>query len=992
MRRIQTAVLILLVAGPAFAQAPAGAVTSAPALAAPAPTPLANLTYAEDFFPDATYDPRVPPPESILGFPVGQRPVTHGQIEAVLKAIAAASPRCKLFEYGKTHEGRTLYYMVIASEANLARLPSLQTGWATLGDPRQGGAGEAERLASSLPALAWMAYCIHGDEMSGSDASLSVLYYLAASTDAAAASLLENLVVIIDPLMNPDGRDRYLSMLAQNRTVQPSVDDQSLLHNGFWPSGRMNHYLFDLNRDWIFATQPETRGRLLAINQWNPQYFMESHEMGSQDTFLFMPGREAINPNMPENVRKWEVKFGEDLAAAFDARGWRYYTGEWNDNWYPGYSSSWAALRGAVENLYEQASISTDAVRRPEGTLHTYREAVHKQLTASMANLSFLSKNRQGVLGDFVTEKRKCTGGTAAIPARTFAIPPSKNASRQARFLDALHVQNFEVLRAEKAFRAGGKDRLGRDVRDREFPAGTLLVPARQPLARLLAAMLEFDPRMPDAFLTDERRDLLRFGESRIYDTTGFSLPMLFDVEAYTLDGGAPAAAGAKPAVPTAAPEPVANTQTTVAFVIDGSDDLSVAAAGRLMERGVWVRAADKAFQFDGRDFPVGSVVITRKDNTSFAGDLAAVVRDVCAELGLAALGVRTGWGPGDLPDLGGHHFVLLHAPRIAIVGRDPIRPYGYGEAWHLVDHVLGLRASYLDARDIGNFDLRRYNVIVVPEGASGILGGAMESLRNWVKAGGTLIAVGSSAGAFAKEKDGIGDTRQLADVLAKMDDYQQAIVREWEGRQTAPDPKQTWAFGPPEDVVFPWLIGEGGGKPSEDELKRQDAWSSIFMPAGALVAGRVDDRSWLTGGCAEYVPVIYSGGTVLLSPPTVQTPVRLGYFSPQAAGAAVKKTAKSAKDNKDGKDGKDAATAPGWTIAPPGYEMRLRMSGLLWPEAARRLANAAYVTREGIGNGQLILFASNPTFRAAALGTTRILANAIVCGPGMGASQPIQP
>jgi hypothetical protein len=351
-----------------------------------------------------------------------------------------------------------------------------------------------------------MAYCIHGDEMSGSDASLGVIHYLAASSDAAATQILENLVVIVDPLMNPDGRDRYLSMLAQNRTIQPSVDDQSILHNGFWPAGRMNHYLFDMNRDWIFATQPETRGRITAINQWNPHYFMESHEMGSQDTFLFMPGREALNPNLPANVKKWETTFATDLGAAFDAHGWRYYTGEWNDNWYPGYSSSWAALRGIVENLYEQANISTDAVRRHEGTLETYREGVHHQLVASMANLTSLSKNRKEIVADYLKERRACTGADATIPARTFAILPSTNAARQRQFRDLMSIQGFEVASAGKTFKVSGKDRLGREIKDRELPAGTMLISARQPLARLLLAMLEFDPRMSAEFLKDERR------------------------------------------------------------------------------------------------------------------------------------------------------------------------------------------------------------------------------------------------------------------------------------------------------------------------------------------------------------------------------------------------------------------------------------------------------------------------------------------------------
>ncbi len=980
----------------------------------PAPSPLPGFDYTEPFFPGSNHDQNVPAPTAVLGFPVGSRPANHAQIEAVIKAIAAKSPRCKLFEYGKTHEGRTLYYLVIASEANIQKLDAIKADLAKLADPRKVSKADGDTLAANLPAVAWMAYVIHGDEMSGSDASLAVAHHLAAGTDADVKDLLDKLIVIIDPLMNPDGRDRYLSMLAQNRTVQPSVDDQSMLHNGFWPAGRMNHYLFDMNRDWIFATQPETRGRILAVNEWNPHYFMESHEMGSQDTFLFMPGREALNPNLPQNITKWETRFADDLAKAFDAHGWRYYTGEWNDNWYPGYSSSWAALRGTIENLYEQANIATDAVRRPEGTLHTYREAVHHQLVASMANLTFLARNHREVVADFLAEKRKCVGADATIAARTFAVVPSSNAARTRRFLDLMSIQTFEVLSADAAFKASGKDRLGREVKDHAFPVGTLLIPARQPLARLLLAMLEFDPRMTPQFLTDERRELLRFGRSRIYDITGWSLSMLFDVDTYELAGDPPAAA--KPIKPVAPPaQTVTNADTTVAFVIDGNDDASVVAAGRLMERGVWCRTADKPFQFDGRDFARGSVLITRKDNTNFSGDLADTIKTVCTEQNVVATGVRTGMGPGDLPDLGGEHFVLLQKPGIAIMGREPVGPYGYGEAWYTVDHILGLRATYLDAQSFGGADLRRYNVLVVPDGGGDALRDKMDTVKAWVNGGGTLIAIGSSAAALAKDKEGLGATRQFPDALVKFDDYRQAIVREWEGRQAKPDPEKTWSFTPPAEMTYPWMIGESDDKPSDDEVKRRDAWRAIFMPQGTVLAARIDDRSWLTAGCGDYVPVMYAGSVVLAAPPSVQVPARLGYFSPappppadakkdepkkdeaksdaKAPAGAADKKASDADDKKDSKkDDKEKKPAPGWSIAPPGFEMRLRMSGLLWPEAADRLANAPYVTRESIGSGQVILFASTPTYRAAALGTSRIFENAVVCGPGMGASQPIKP
>jgi hypothetical protein len=965
--------------------------TQAQDLPAPQPSPLQGLSYTNSFFPGATYDPNVPSPDSVLGFPVGSKAATHAQIEAVFKALAAKSPRCKLFEYAKTHEGRALYYMVFASEANLKRLDALKADLAKLADPRKVSKQEGDHLAASLPAVAWMAYSIHGGEMSGADASLAVAYYLAAGTTPEVTKLLDNLVIIIDPLMNPDGRDRHLAVLAQNRTVQPSVDDQSILHSGVWPSGRMNHYLFDMNRDWIFATQPETRGRLRAVNEWNPHYFMESHEQGAQDTFLFLPAREAINPNEPENTRKWEVEFAKDLASAFDAKGWRYYNGEWSDDWYPGYSSSWSALRGAVANLYEQASLSTDAVRREEGTLETYREAVHKQLVASMANLNFLAKNRQSVLGDFLAEKRKCVGPEASIPAHTFAILPSANATRQRRFLDLMSLEDFDVFMAGAAFTAPGKDRLGREVKDMKFPAGTLLIPARQPLARLLNAMLEFDPHTVPQFLTDERRDLLRSGRSRIYDITGWSLPMLFDVEAYDLPTGLPAEAQPKlVSAPAEAVSPIINPEANVAFVIDGADDGSVAAAGRLQERGVWVRAADKPFQFENHDFARGSLLIVRKDNANFTGNLTEVVSNVCAELKLTAVGVRTGYGPGDLPDLGGEHFVLLRQPRIAIFGRDPIEPYSYGSAWYLIDHVLGLRASYLDMQGLQYADLRRYNVLVLPEGGNAnSLKNALEPLKDWVTSGGTLVAIGSSAEVFAREKDGLGNTRQLADVLGKMDDYRQAVVREWEAHQTTPDPAKVWSFSPPTEVIYPWLIGESDGK--EEDLKRRDSWRAIFMPAGVLLAGRVDDRSWLTAGCGEYVPLMYSGRTILLTPPSVQAPVRLGFFNTAPPKPIEVNSSATNAESKDKKK-EDAKSTPGWTIAPPGYEMRLRMSGLLWPEAADRLANAAYVTRESVGSGQLILFASDPTFRGAALGTSRIFANAIALGPGMGASEAIKP
>ncbi|MBL8878510.1 MAG: hypothetical protein JNG88_05260 [Phycisphaerales bacterium] len=947
------------------------------------PSPLAGLAYDEPFFPGARHDAAIPTPDAVLGFRLGDKPATHAQIEAAIRAISSASRRCKLIEYAKTHEGRALYYVAISSEANIARLDAIRADAQKLADPRQNPAAQVDKLIDSMPAVAWMAYCIHGDEMSGSDAALALIYHLSAGTDDEVTRMLDGLVVLVDPLMNPDGRDRCIGAISQARTAQPDVDNQSLIHTGIWPSGRMNHYLFDLNRDWLFGTQPESRGRILAAGGWNPHYFVESHEMGSLDTFLFMPPREPINPNIPQTTKAWAEKFATGQAAAFNARGWRYYTGEWNEEWYPGYSGSWAALRCAIDNLYEQANIQSDAVRRPEGTLESYREAVHKQLVSSWSNLSTLLENRAAILRDFVAARRRAVAADAPFAKRVFAFPPSANASRRRALIDLLTLQGIELRVLKSDTRVVGTDALGQSFTGRNLPAGTLLVANRQPEAHLLSAMLEFDPRMSDEFLKDERRELLRFGRSRLYDITGWSIPLLFDAPAIEVQLDAIERASDAYAA-AALPPPLVQPDSTVGFVIDGADDHSVHAGARLMERGVRVRAALKPFRFDDRDFARGSVVAVLKDNPAAGGvELKKIIAEVAGTAQVSAVGIGSGLGRGDLPDLGGENFPLLEQPRIAVIGRDPISPYSYGETWYQIDHVIGIRAAYLDSHQIDAADLRRYNVIVLPEGASDLAKPRVAQLKSWVEAGGTLIAIGRTAQAFAAD-GGVGATRQLGDVITKLDEHRQMIVREWEARMTRVDAAAVWSHSPPSEVVYPWSIGEPGEAVSDDEMKRRDAWRALFMPQGAILAGRCDDRSYVTFGSDEMLPVLYDGAAVLIPLGGAQAAVRLGVFVPSVPSASQPATTTTTTN--------ETAKGPGWTLAPPGYSLVLRMSGLLWPEAADRVAHTAYATREPIGNGQIVLFASSPTFRAGARGTTRLLSNVLIYGPGLGASHPIRP
>jgi len=970
----------------------------------PAATPLAGLRYTNAFFPGTTYRAAVPTPEAVLGFGLGDRAASVGEIERCLKAWTQASPdRTRWVEYARSHEGRPLSYVVVTAPTNANRLDRIQEGLARLGDPRRTTDDEAAALIRSLPAVAWLGYTVHGDETEGSDAALALLYHLIAAEDAATARLLEALVVVVDPVMNPDGRDRFVKMIAENRGVAPNVDDQSLVHDGYWPYGRGNHYLYDLNRDYLWAAHPETRGRLHEIGRWLPQLVVDAHGMGSQATHLFSPPREPINPYLPEGRRLWAEVFAADQARAFDRHGLLYYNGEWNEEWYPGYTDAWASFRGAVGILYEQARVAEDGVRRPEGRILTYRESMRHHVIGSMANLLTLQAHASDLMEHLYATRKSACATNGVFAGRTYAIWPTANRSRVEAFVDLLQVQGIEVYTASSEFTAAeGTGPLGTKASGLTVPAGAVLVPARQPLGHLIATMLDPDVRFSGPMLAEERRELLQKGRSRVYDTTAWNLAQMYGLELWVL--GMEPAAGVEP-WPAAAAAPMgsesgaagvdaAEDQSAVAYVVDGASDASVAVAARLMEQGVRVRVAEKPFVFGNRAYARGSVAITALDNRTSQGDWRASLHATARDQGLQAVPILSGFGPGDLPDLGGRHFQLLEPPRIGLFSRGHYSANDYGAIWYTLDHRLGIRHSHLE--EAGGNDLSRYNVLIVPDrwGRSAPET-SVAPLKEWVRAGGTLVVIGNSTASVTSEKAELSKVRPLPDVLGRLADYELAVLREWLGRQSATPPEEAvWARTVRPGLTYPWQIAEGAF-PDEKELKKRDAWQTLFMPQGALLASRADTNHWLTLGCGEWLPVLVGRQPVLMAGEGVEAPIRYGVWraaTPSAQGAAGAAERPADRPAESGKSEKKEPPRVGWCALPEGVELHLRLSGLLWPEAAHRLANAAYVTRESLGRGQVILFATPPTFRSAARGTERVFLNAVVYGPGFGAAPAVRP
>lgn len=942
------------------------------------PTELQGLIYQKPLV-SGQLNKKIPTVESVLGFTVGKQAATPEQISTMLEHWQKASDHIKVVEYARSHEGRPLHYAVISTPENLANIDNIKADIAKLANPKDLSKSQEEAIIESLPAVAWMGYSIHGNEGSGADAALAAIYKLIASQEQDIKALVEKSVIIIDPLMNPDGRARFTKQLQQRRGVAPNVDSQSALHSDAWATGRSNHYFFDLNRDFILGVHPETQGIVKAINEWNPQLMIDAHEMGAMATYLFGLAREPVNKNLSAESRQWAAVFEQDQATAFDQQSWPYYTGEWLENLYPGYSS-YAAFRGTIHILYEQARIKEDGVMQPNGRIKSYAESVDQQLVSSISNLKTLAKHSKDIYRDFVKDKRKLISKDSPYADRSFAILPSNNHQRMAKFVNLMQLQGFEMHQTTKPMNVkNATNQLGETV-SQELPVGTLILRNRQPQGRLLSTMLEFDTKISDKTLIKERQKVLRDGSSLMYDATAWNITMLHGVEALTIPKDITKNISVYQA-PKARPA-IIKKANSIAYVVDGADDASVGFAARLMERGVVTRIIDKATVLDGVAISRGSIIVPRYDNEFFTGDLDAVVEKTAKEMAVTAQAISGGLGERDLPDIGGSHFRLLQQPKVAVLTGNGVSSLDFGAIWHSIDSNLGIRHSHIDSNRFTYTDLRRYNTLVLPSSwGSALNKRAVSAIKNWVEAGGTLIAVDGSSRLFTNKDAKFSQVRQLNDSFEHIEQYDVSLQREWLAQQeNYPEVADVWQHQAVEDINYPWA--DKGKSPSAKQLKKQDKWLSKFRPAGAIVAARTDQKHWLTFGAPKVIPVLTARGPVLMAKDGVQAPVRHGVYQEIANDKWQAMTSK----NKD----KPLNRKVGWASLPEKHNLTLRMSGLLWPEASQRIANSAYLTRERKGRGQIILFSGQPVFRGSTLATNRLLLNAIVYGAGLGASQPI--
>ena len=765
------------------------------------------------------------PPElqAVVGHDSGERITRSADVRRYFAALRAANPdRMVMGDYAQSWEGRPLFWAAVGSPRNIARLDAIKAATNALADPRKTSPEQARALINDTPAIVWMAYSVHGNEISPADAALTAARRLTDSLDAEAQGWLENVVVVFVPTQNPDGRERFINSFEAGLGAQPNGDPLSAERAEPWPSGRFNHNLFDLNRDWFIQSQPETQGHAALIREWRPQVVVDSHEMGTDSSFFFPPEAEPLNPWIYPAILEARERFGRNNAARFDQAGLDYFTRETFDAFYPGYGDGWPAYFGAVSMTYEQGSSRGLLARRSSGEMLTYADTVQGHLTATLSTIETAARDREKLLNDFYAFHRDgMAGGRGAyVLSRSSAADPAA-----ADKLAGLLVRSgLEVGRATASFSACGQS----------YQAGDYVVNLSQPQRRMAETLLAKDVPLDPKFLAEQEARRARGLSDEIYDLTGWSLPLLFNVPSQRC-ANAPSVQTAAVGPELIRPAAVASGDAAYGYAIHpgtaGMRFLTAALTDRLP-----VRSIEEPFTLDGRAYPGGTFIVPRAGSPA---DLDERVRRLAAGSGAQVTPLATSWVSRG-PSIGSDRAVVITAPRVALAWDDPTDPESAGSIRHVLEREYGWPVTAVRTRRLTHADLSRYQVLILPSGGNyeQVLGeSGVANLRAWVQSGGVLIGVGSAS-------------RLLTDPDSKLLDSR---------RETALDPED----GRADDASSATVAGSEIASDIDYLERTAHRGGSPDSVAGVLARALVDNEHWLGAGVATEVSVMVRGSDI---------------------------------------------------------------------------------------------------------------------------------
>ncbi|MBD3617138.1 MAG: zinc carboxypeptidase [Gracilimonas sp.] len=664
------------------------------------------------FLPDGvTYNSQIPTPEEVLGAQVGEWHVRHDQLVNYMYAVAEASDRVTITEYARTYENRPLLMLTITSPQNHQNIDAIKEEHLKLTD-----ASVSDDLnLSEIPAVVTMSYSVHGNEPSGSNASLAVVYHLAAAQGAEIDAMLDNTIINVDPSINPDGLDRFAHWANTNKSKNVLVTDpQSREFDETWPGGRTNHYWFDLNRDWMPMIHPESQGRVAKFHEWVPQVLTDHHEMGTNSTFFFQPGIPSrTHPLTPQRNQALTGAIAEYHAEALDDIQSLYYSKESFDDFYYGKGSTYPDVNGSIGILFEQASSRGHAQESIHGIVE-FPFTIKNQFVTSLSTLEAVQALKEELLANTREFYKEAAQEAGNAPIKAYVFGEEADQARTKHLAEMLDRNQIDVYK------------LDRDYQD--FKAGkAFVVPTNQKQYKLLTAMFE-------------RRT--EFTDSLFYDVSTWTMPYAFNLpfaelnrdynssmlgEEFSLDGFELIGE-------------LVGDEAQYAYAFEWDEYYAPRALYRLLANGVRAKVASQTFKAvvenAVKDFDYGTIMIPMGVQED-PDKVHEIIQTITEEDGITVYNLPTGLTPSGM-DLGSGNFENLEAPKVAMIGGSGSNSSEVGEAWHLFDQRYHMPLSIIKSDDVDRTDLSRYNVII--SSGYGISDGAAENLKEWVRGGGTLI------------------------------------------------------------------------------------------------------------------------------------------------------------------------------------------------------------------------------------------------------------
>ena len=665
------------------------------------------------------YNPAIPKPKDVIFHEVGQWHVTHDRLVTYMKALAVAAPdRIKLETMGYTYEGRPQVLLIITSPENHRNLEKIRLQHLQLSDP----VAATNVAIDDMPSVVWIGHSIHGNEPSGSNASLLTAYHLAAASGASIDRLLANTVILFDPSFNPDGLQRFSTWANQHKSKNLVSDPNSREFNEVWPGGRFNHYWFDLNRDWLPAVHVESQNRLRWFQAWKPNLLTDHHEQGTNATFFFQPGVPSrVNPLTPAKNQELTAALAQFHAHVLDSIGTFYFTKEGYDDFYYGKGSTYPDINGAVGILFEQAS-SRGHLQESTNGLLSFPATIRNQFNTALSTLQGALALRKDLLGYQRDFYKQAPARAAAHPVKAYVVGAKNDQLRIREFATLLNRHQIKMY-ALPASLANG------DFQDRY----AFVVPLDQPQHTLIRTIFE---------RTSE------FKDSLFYDITSWTLPLAMGLQTKELTT-LPASLGSqlkldeKTLLDDAVIDDLFIGSTTYALLMEWDNLYAPAALYQLLQKGVMVKVATQPFDITvgdtSRHFEYGTLLIPIQQSGWTRSALEELLNKLLASYHTPIHQLTTGFSTSGV-DLGSSKFVTLAKPQVALLTGAGVNATDAGEVWHLLDQRMDIPASHVEPSSVKRIDLDRYNAIIMVGGNYSELD--KEKIKTWVQQGGTLIVL----------------------------------------------------------------------------------------------------------------------------------------------------------------------------------------------------------------------------------------------------------